>query len=251
MLCGVEQQSAYCQQQHSHGQHYLGVQRKPPEPPFPRIGGGDPQIAVSRLLSHTILRGVPSSFTLELPPYRKPQFGKVLVRSLLDRTIFVLGRACLAAAPAGAVIWCFTNCHIGGGSIFAHCAALLDTPAQFIGLDGVILLGFLLGFPANEIVLPIICMGYTAGNALAEITDLSRIHEILTTNGWTAATALCMLLFLLFHFPCSTTLLTIHKETGSWKWTLAAWGIPTAVGILLCGVVHWTAVLLAYICKIL
>ena len=117
-------------------------------------------------------------------------------------------------------------------------------------MDGVILLGFLLGFPANEIVLPIICMGYTAGNALAEITDLSRIHEILTTNGWTAATALCMLLFLLFHFPCSTTLLTIHKETGSWKWTLAAWGIPTAVGILLC-VVHWTAVLLAYICKIL
>ena len=207
--------------------------------------------AVSRLLSHTILRGVPSSFTLELPPYRKPQFGKVLVRSLLDRTIFVLGRACLAAAPAGAVIWCFTNCHIGGGSIFAHCAALLDTPAQFIGLDGVILLGFLLGFPANEIVLPIICMGYTAGNTLTEITDLSRIHEILTANGWTAATALCMLLFLLFHFPCSTTLLTIHKETGSWKWTLAAWGIPTAVGILLCGVVHWTAVLLAYICKIL
>ncbi len=114
-----------------------------------------------------------------------------------------------------------------------------------------ILLGFLLGFPANEIVLPIICMGYTAGNALAEITDLSRIHEILTANNWTAATALCMLLFLLFHFPCSTTLLTIHKETGSWKWTLAAWGIPTAVGILLCGVVHWTAVLLAYICKIL
>ena len=202
---------------------------------------------VSRLLSHTVLKGVPSSFTLELPPYRRPQIGKVLLRSLLDRTLFVLGRACLVAAPAGAVLWGFTHCSIGGASLFAHCAAWLDVPGHFLGLDGVILLGFLLGFPANEIVLPIVLMGYTAGTALTETESLSQVHQILQNNGWTPVTALCMLLFLLFHFPCSTTCLTIRKETGSWKWTLAAWCIPTAAGVLLCSAVHWTAKLILWL----
>lgn len=193
---------------------------------------------VCRLLSATLLRGVPSSFTLELPSYRRPQIGKVLVRSVLDRTLFVLGRACIAAAPAGALLWILTNCTIGDASIFHHAAAFLELPGQWMGLDGVVLLAFLLGFPANEIVLPILLMGYTSGTVLTEAQSLTEIHAILTAHHWTWVTALCMLLFLLFHFPCSTTCITIYKETRSLKWTAAAWCLPTGIGILLCVSVH-------------
>ena len=192
---------------------------------------------ISRLLSHTVLRGVPSSFTLELPPYRKPQIGRVLVRSLFDRTIFVLGRACCVAAPAGAIIWIFANCTIDGQSLLTLCANALEPFGKWIGLDGTIVLAFLLGFPANEIVLPIALMQYTAGNTLIEMENLTQIQTVLTQNGWTQITALCMLLMILFHFPCSTTCLTIYKETKSLRWTIAAFFIPTLIGIILCAAV--------------
>lgn len=194
-------------------------------------------LLVSKILSHTILKGIPSSFTLELPPYRKPQIGRVLVRSIFDRTIFVLGRACVVAAPAGILLWVLANCCIGGESLLHICAQALEVPAQWLGMDGTILLAFLLGFPANEIVLPIALMCYTSGTTLTETGDLSQLHTILTDNGWTWVTALCVLLFMLFHFPCSTTCLTIRKETKSWKWTIAAFCIPTLIGIVCCGLV--------------
>ena len=189
---------------------------------------------VSRLLSETVLQGMPSSFVLELPPYRRPQFGKVLVRSLLDRTLFVLGRAAAVAAPAGLILWLAANVTVGEMSLLAHCAAALDPVGRLLGMDGVILIAFILGFPANEIVLPIILMAYTAQGTIAEAASLSAMREILVANGWTWTTALCTLLFALFHWPCSTTLLTVRKETGSWGWAAFAAALPTAVGTVLC-----------------
>ena len=190
--------------------------------------------AVTKLLSETLLRGVPSSFTLELPPYRKPQIGKVLVRSVFDRTLFVLGRAAAVAAPAGLVIWLMANITAGGVSILAHCAAFLDPFARLMGLDGVILLAFILGFPANEIVIPIIIMAYTAQGSILELDGLAQMKDLFVQNGWTWVTAVSVMLFSLNHWPCSTTLLTIKKETGSLKWTALAAAIPTGVGVALC-----------------
>ena len=190
--------------------------------------------AVTKLLSETLLRGVPSSFTLELPPYRKPQIGKVLVRSVFDRTLFVLGRAAAVAAPAGLVIWLMANITAGGVSILAHCAAFLDPFARLMGLDGVILLAFILGFPANEIVIPIIIMAYTAQGSILELDSLAQMKDLFVQNGWTWVTAVSVMLFSLKHWPCSTTLLTIKKETGSLKWTALAAAIPTGVGVALC-----------------
>ena len=190
--------------------------------------------AVTKLLSKTLLRGVPSSFTLELPPYRKPQIGKVLVRSVLDRTLFVLGRAASVAAPAGMVIWLMANVTAGGVSILEHCAAFLDPFARLMGLDGVILLAFILGFPANEIVIPIIIMAYTAQGSILELDSLAQMKQLFVQNGWTWVTAVSVMLFSLNHWPCSTTLLTIKKETGSLKWTALAAAVPTAVGITVC-----------------
>lgn len=190
--------------------------------------------AVTKLLSKTLLKGLPSSFTLELPPYRRPQIGKVIVRSVLDRTLFVLGRAAAVAAPAGVIIWLMANVSIGGVSLLDHCAAFLDPFARLMGLDGVILLAFILGFPANEIVIPIIIMAYTAQGSLAELDSLAQMKSLFVQNGWTWTTAVSMILFSLCHWPCSTTLLTIKKETGSLKWTAAAAAIPTAVGVALC-----------------
>ena len=191
-------------------------------------------LAVSRLLSATILRGIPSAFTLELPPYRMPQFGKVLIRSILDRTIFVLGRAVIAAIPAGLIIWIMANVFVGERSWLALCAEFLDPFAHLLGLDGVILMAFILGIPANEIVIPITVMAYMSTTTLTEATDLLQLRELFIANGWTITTALCVLLFSLFHWPCATTLMTIRKETGSVKWTVIAALLPTLCGICLC-----------------
>lgn len=202
-------------------------------------------LAASKLLSATVLKGMPSSFALELPPYRRPQFGRVLVRSIFDRTLFVLGRAVAVAAPAGLVIWLMANVEPGGVSLLARCAAALDPFARILGLDGVILMAFVLGFPANEIVMPIALMAYLARGTLVEPGSSEAIRRILVDNGWTQLTALCTMLFSLFHWPCSTTLMTIRKETGSWKWTCAAFILPTAAGMLICfltaSVFRWIA----------
>ncbi|WOC33419.1 MULTISPECIES: ferrous iron transport protein B [Caproicibacterium] len=192
---------------------------------------------MSRLLSATVLKGVPSSFTLELPPYRKPQVGRVLVRSLLDRTIFVLGRAVSVAAPAGLLLWLLANLRIGGSTVLALCAGALDPIGHFFGMDGVILLAFILGFPANEIVVPIILMGYLGMGQLTDMTSYSALQGLLVQNGWSGVTAVCVALFCLLHWPCATTVLTIHKESGSWKWTALAAALPTGCGLLLCALV--------------
>ena len=189
---------------------------------------------LSRLLSGTILKGTPSSFTLELPPYRRPQVGKVLVRSVLDRTLFVLGRVAAVAAPAGLIIWLMANVSVGGQSLLALCAGFLDPAARIFGMDGVILMAFLLGFPANEIVLPIILMAYAASGTLTDLGSAAEVRALLTQNGWTWVTAACTLVFSLMHWPCSTTLLTVRKETGSLRWTLLAAALPTAAGLCLC-----------------
>ena len=188
----------------------------------------------SWLLSHTVLKGVPSFFTLELPPYRRPQAGKVLVRSLLDRTLFVLGRAVTAAAPAGLLIWLLANITIGGTSLLSLLAGFLDPAGRLLGLDGVILMAFLLGFPANEIVLPIILMTYLETGTLVSMEDSASLYSLLTAHGWTVKTAVCMAVFSLFHWPCATTCLTIKKETGSLKWTAVSILLPAAAGCILC-----------------
>lgn len=191
-------------------------------------------LLVSKILSKTILKGLPSSFTLELPPYRTPQIGKILIRSLLDRTLFVLGKAISIAAPAGLVIWLFSNINISGVSILDFIANALDPFAKIIGLDGYILTGFILGIPANEIVLPIILMGYLKNKTLIDIENVNEIGNILVTNGWNLLTAINVMIFTLLHFPCGTTLLTIKKETKSLKWTFVSFILPTLCGIIIC-----------------
>ena len=193
--------------------------------------------AASWLLGVTLLRGVSSSFTLELPPFRRPQIGRVIVRSVFDRTLFVLGRAAAVAAPAGLVIWLMANVSIGGNSLLGHCAGFLDPFARVLGLDGILLMAFILGFPANEIVIPTAVMGYLAQGSLQSVPDVQQMRQLFLANGWTGTTALCTLLFSIFHWPCSTTLLTIRKETGSWKWTAVAFALPTAIGMALCSMV--------------
>lgn len=198
---------------------------------------------ITWLLSKTLLRGEASSFTLELPPYRRPQIGQVIIRSMLDRTLFVLGRAAAVAAPAGLLLWCMANVTVGDTTLLMTCAQFLDPFARLMSLDGVILMAFILGFPANEIVIPIILMAYLATGSLTDVTDPMQLREIFIANGWTPLTAACTVLFSLFHWPCSTTLLTIHKETDSVKWTAFAAVLPTVIGMLLCmlltAVVHW------------
>ena len=198
----------------------------------------------SKILAKTVLKGVGSSFVLELPPYRRPQIGKVIVRSIFDRTVFVLLRAMAAAAPAGLLIWILANVKIGDNAVLVYLTQALDPFGRVIGLDGAVLCAFILGFPANEIVLPLVLMIYTSGGSLAEIPDLMQFREILIANGWTSVTAVCMLIFSLFHFPCSTTYLTIWKETHSKKWTALSFVTPLAVGVTLCFLINSIAVLI-------
>ncbi|MBE6149345.1 MAG: ferrous iron transport protein B [Firmicutes bacterium] len=193
---------------------------------------------VSFILSKTILKGYSSSFILELPPYRIPKFGRTIVRSIFDRTIFVLGRAIIVAIPAGGLIWILANINIGGISLLNHFSSFLDPIGSFMGLDGIILMAFILGFPANEIVVPIMLMGYMSTGSLVEYESLSSLKELLVNNGWTIKTAICMLVFSLCHFPCSTTCLTIKKETNSYKWMFLAILIPTFIGFILCALIN-------------
>lgn len=191
-------------------------------------------ILASKILSETLLKGIPSSFTLELPPYRVPQVGTVIVRSIFDRTIFVLGRAVVVAAPAGIIIWILANINFGDMSILNHLVNFLEPLARLMGLDGVILTAFLLGSPANEIVVPIIIMTYLSKGSLLEIDDINVMRNLLVNNGWTIITAINVILFSIMHWPCGTTLLTIHKETGSIKWTVISFLLPTVFGIVSC-----------------
>lgn len=191
-------------------------------------------LIISKVLSKTILKGMPSSFILEMPPYRKPQFCKIFVRSIFDRTLFILGRAVAVAMPAGLVIWLFANIGINGSSILDLIVNFLDPFARLMGLDGYILTGFILGIPANEIVLPIILMCYLQGKALINIEDTFAIGEILRQNGWNILTAINVMIFTILHFPCATTLLTIKKETGKMRWVVLSFLIPTVFGIIIC-----------------
>ena len=198
----------------------------------------------SRLLSATVLRGEASSFSLELPPYRMPRLGQVLVRSVLDRTLFVLGRAVTVAAPAGLLIWVLANVRTGDGTLLTVLSGALDPLGRLMGLDGMILLAFVLGFPANEIVLPVLLMGYLQTGSLTDYQGLGQLGEILTAHGWTGLTALCAMLMCLLHFPCGTTCLTLRRESGSWKWTAVGMALPTVMGMALCTLLNAAARLL-------
>lgn len=189
---------------------------------------------VSKLLSKTLLSGEPSSFVLELPPYRRPQIGKVIVRSIFDRTLFVLGRAVVSAIPAGLLLWVLANVFIDNVSLMAMLSDVLQPVGKIMGLDGIILMAFLLGFPANETVVPIMIMGYLSGGVLSDSVSLAQIKDILLLNGWDIVTAVNTIIFFLFHWPCATTLLSIYKETKSAKWTFVSFILPTAIGFLMC-----------------
>lgn len=188
----------------------------------------------SRLLSKTLLKGVPSSFTLELPPFRRPKILSVIVRSVVDRTLFVLLRALISAVPAGVIIWLAANIRIDGMTVLSIVSGFLDPVGRALGLDGVILLAFIMGIPANETVIPVIMLAYLNSGTLTDITDLAFLKTVLISNGWTVLTALNVIIFSLFHWPCATTLMTIKKETGSFKWTAVSFVLPTVIGILLC-----------------
>lgn len=201
-------------------------------------------LVCSKFLSKTLLKGEPSSFILELPPYRKPQIGKVIVRSIFDRTLFVLFRAIIVAAPAGLFIWILANVNVGDCSVLSYCTEFLDPLGKVLGIDGAIVMAFLLGLPANEVVLPIILMIYLSQSSLTEVPNLIELKNILTANGWTLTTAICTLIFVLFHFPCSTTLITIYKETKSIKWTAVSFVLPLITGTIICLIINLISTLI-------
>ena len=191
-------------------------------------------ILCSKILSISFLKGEPSSFVLELPPYRTPQFGRVIVRSVLDRTLFVLGRSVAFAAPAGGALWLLANITVGDKSILVHVSEFLEPFGTMLGMDGAILLAFVLALPANEIFLPILLMIYNSGHALTEYSGYDELFSVLNKNGWTLVTAICVILFTMFHFPCATTVMTVKKESGKSRYAVAAVVLPTLVGIILC-----------------
>lgn len=188
----------------------------------------------SFLLSKTVLKGQPSSFTLELPPYRRPKVRQVIIRSIFDRTVFVLMRAAAVAAPAGCIIWLLANIQTGNQTLLTVCADFLEPFGRMLGMDGTIMIAFILGFPANEIVVPVMIMAYLSQGTLVDVGNISMLQRIFIDNGWTWVTAVCVLLFSLMHWPCSTTCLSIKKETGSMKWTLLAFLLPTVAGMFVC-----------------
>lgn len=190
-------------------------------------------LLISKLLSLSVLRGSPSSFTLELPPYRVPQIGKVIIRSVLDRTLFVLGRAVISAAPAGLILWFLSSVSIGDVSLLLRITEFLDPFAQHLGLDGVILTALLLSLPANELFLPLIAMIYAGSSILTDTGSLSSLAGILTSSGWTLSTAVRVMILILFHHPCATTLITIKKETGKWRWAVLSALIPDLLSLLI------------------
>lgn len=193
---------------------------------------------VSYILSKTILKGEPSSFTLELPPYRMPNIIDTIKYSVKDRAIFVLGRAVKVAIPAGLLIGIIANVNINDVSILRYLVNFLDPVGLVLGVDGVIILALLLGFPANEIVIPIMLMGYLNTNTLIDMDNLNVLRDIFVNNGWTIKTAICFITLFLYRFPCSTTLLTIYKETKSKFYTLLSVVIPLFIGIILCLIVN-------------
>ena len=192
----------------------------------------------SKVLTSTVLKGEKSSFVLELPPYRKPKFIRVIADTVREKIIFVLGRAVVVAAPAGLIIWLFANINSGGSSLLNHIANALDPIGHFIGIDGVMLLAFILGFPANEIVIPIALMAYLSTGEMTDYSSLESLKQIFVDNGWTTTTALCTCVFSMFHFPCSTALITIWKETKSIKWTLLSVLTPLLCGVILCSLIN-------------
>ena len=195
-------------------------------------------LGASKLLSKTVLKGESSSFVLELPPYRRPGFARVLIRSFWDRTLFVLGRAAAVAAPAGLVIWLLANIRASGTPLLQILAGALNEPGKWLGLNGAILLAFLLGSPANELVLPILMMVLTAGGGVGQ-ESTAAMAQVLRGVGWTWKESLSTIIFFLFHWPCTTTVLTIFRETKSWKWTLLSILLPTAFGVGLCALLNF------------
>ncbi|MCA0149342.1 MULTISPECIES: nucleoside recognition domain-containing protein [Rossellomorea] len=188
-------------------------------------------ITVSWVLSKTALRGVPTHYTLELPPYRRPKIWSTVLRSSKDKSWYVLKRAVIVAAPASIITWIIANINIGDTSILMHFVQFLDPFGQALGMDGFILAAFIIGLPANEIVVPILIMAYLSQGAMLELDDLTELKAVFVSHGWTWLTALNMMLFSLLHFPCGTTLVNIYKETKSKKWTFLSFAIPTAIAI--------------------
>ena len=189
--------------------------------------------AVTKIITK-LLKYNNTNFILELPSYRRPQIIKTIFRSIYDRTLVILKRAVLVSIPAGVIIWIMANIYIGSTSVFNICSAFLDPFARILGLDGVILLAFILALPANEIVLPIIIMGYISSGQMTDNISLTELHTLFVANNWTLVTALNVMLFSLLHFPCATTLLTIKSESKSLFWTFIAFVIPTVVAIITC-----------------